>query len=206
MNAVVNYLRTASAGLRMLLVLTVVLGIGYPLLITAVAQIPGLKDRADGSVITRNGVAVGSSLLGQSFTDAKGNPLKPYFQSRPSAAGDGYDPTLSGASNYGPESPDLLKAVKERRAAVAALEGVPESAVPADAVTASGSGLDPDISPAYATLQEKRVAAQRNVTVAQVDALVKKHTTGRALGFMGEPVVNVLELNLALDEAYPARS
>ncbi|MGZ4669415.1 MAG: potassium-transporting ATPase subunit C, partial [Blastococcus sp.] len=149
MNAVVSYLRNATAALRLLLVLTVILGIGYPLVITTIAQIPGLKSRADASLLTRNGQVVGSGLIGQNFTDAKGNPLPQWFQPRPSAAGDGYDPTSSSASNLGPNNPDLLKLVAQRRAAAAALDGVDPASVPPDALTASGSGLDPDISPAY---------------------------------------------------------
>lgn len=205
MRAVLDYLRTVSAALRTLLVLTVILGVAYPLAITAVAQIPGLKHRADGSLVRFDGAVVGSSLLGQSFTDAKGRALAQYFQSRPSAAGSGYDATASSASNYGPESKTLLALVKSRRAAVADLEGVPGAAVPPDALTASGSGLDPDISPAYARLQERRVAAARHATIAQVDSLVRAHTTSRALGFMGEPAVDVLNLNIALDQAFPVR-
>ncbi|HEY3737140.1 MAG TPA: potassium-transporting ATPase subunit KdpC [Jatrophihabitans sp.] len=205
MRAILDYLRTASAALRMLLIFTAICGIAYPLAITAVAQIPGLKHRADGSFVTKAGVVVGSSLIGQSFTDAKGNALPQYFQSRPSAAGEGYDATASSASNYGPESTKLLDLVNSRRAAIADLEGVAGSAVPPDALTTSGSGLDPDISPAYAALQERRVAAVRHATVAQIDELVHAHTASRALGFMGEPAVNVLELNLALDATLPVQ-
>jgi K+-transporting ATPase ATPase C chain len=294
MRAVITYLRTASAALRMLVVLTVILGIGYPLVITGVAQLPGLQSRADGSVIERGGHAVGSTLIGQGFTDKDGDPLPRYFQSRPSAAGDGYDPTASSASNLGPESivdtlpnpkdrndtgtPSLLTQVCSRSRAIGQLDGVDGSrpfctptgvgavlavfwsgpgyhghvtrvvsvnqacpatpflatyrgvrvecarfgadyatgqtvpvrgdapahpAVPADAVTASGSGLDPEISPAYARIQEARVARARSVSVAQVAALVDRYEKGRDLGFLGEARVNVLQLNLALDRAYP---
>ncbi len=271
----------------MLVVFTVVLGVLYPLAVTAIAQLPGLKHRADGSLITVNGKVVGSSELGQSFSDAKGDPILKYFQSRPSAAGDGYDPTASSASNLGPESivdtgPDgrsLLSTVCARSVAIGHTYGVdgsrpfctPEGtgavlavfyagpgyrgavtkvvsldefcpqrpflasyhgvrvecaakggdysrgkvvpvrgsapadpAVPADAVTASGSGLDPDISPAYARLQETVVAKARGVSVAAIAALVEKYAYGRDLGFMGEPRVDVLHLNLALDQKYPA--
>jgi potassium-transporting ATPase KdpC subunit len=290
-----NVLREHLAALRLLLAFTVILGVLYPLAVTAVAQVPGLKSRADGSTITRNGQVVGSTLLGQNFLDAKGNPLPQYVQSRPSAAGaTGYDPTASSASNLGPESivdtlPDpsvkgdtgtqsLLTQVCGRSLAVGTLDGVSGArpfctadgvgavlgvfwsgpgyhgritrvvsldqsapakpfratyhgvavelatfgqdythaqvvpirgrapstpAVPADAVTASGSGLDPEISPAYATIQEKVVAKTRGITVAQVAALVAKYTSGRDLGFVGEAKVNVLRLNLALDAAYP---
>jgi len=293
MKSPLSSLRTLGAALRMLLVLTVVLGIGYPLAVTAIAQLPGLRDRADGSVLTASGKAVGSSLLGQNFLDSHGNPLPRYFQPRPSAAG--YDPTATGASNLGPESivdtlPDpadpssgkqsLLSQVCARSLAVGTLDGVsgarpyctPDGvgavlavfwsgpgyagtitrvvsvnqtapakpfvneyrgvpvqlakfgedyargqlvpvrgdapahpAVPADAVTASGSGLDPEISPAYAAIQEARVAKARGITVEQVRALVAKYRKGRDLGFLGEPRVNVLRLNLALDAAYPVR-
>ena len=294
MRSLGSALRQFSAALRMLLIFTVVLGVLYPLAITAVAQIPGLKSRADGSQITVNGQVVGSKLIGQLFTDSDGNPLPQYFQSRPSAAGAGYDPTASAASNLGPESivdvlPDpsvkddtgtqrLLTLVCSRSLAIGTLYGVDGSrpfctsdgvgavlavfytgpgytnaitrvvslnqacptkpflatykgvavqcakfgedyatgqivpirgtapahpAVPADAVTASGSGLDPEISPAYSKLQEGLVAKTRGISVAQVAALVSKFQKGRDLGFLGEPRVNVLQLNLALDKAYP---
>jgi K+-transporting ATPase ATPase C chain len=288
-------LRQYAAALRLLLVMTVVLGVGYPLAVTAVAQVPGLKDRADGSLLhDREGTVVGSRLIGQAYLDEEGNPLAQYIQSRPSAAGGGYDPTASSASNLGPESivdvlPDpsikddagtqrLLTLVCSRSKAVGELEGVDGSrpfctpsgvgavlavfhegpgyagratrvvsvneacpatpflasyqgiavecgkggedysrgqvvpvrgsapsqpAVPADAVTASGSGLDPHISPAYARLQVARVAAARGVSAAEVQRLVDAHTDGRTLGFMGEPHVNVLELNLDLDARFP---
>jgi K+-transporting ATPase ATPase C chain len=283
------------AALRALLVLTVLTGVLYPLAITAIAQVPGLKHKADGSMVTAaDGKVVGSALIGQNFTDKDGKPLVQYFQSRPSAAGNaGYDPTASGASNLGPESvvdtlPDpakkddtgkqsLLTQVCSRSKAVGDLEGVdgrrpyctPDGvgavlavyhrdgltgpvtravslneacpatpfvasyqgvtvecakfgedyslgivtpvrgdapatpAVPADAVTASASGLDPAISPAYAKLQAARVAKARAADVAAVLKLVDAHTTGRALGFLGEPAVNVVQLNIDLDRQYP---
>lgn len=284
-------IRQHWAALRALLVLTVVVGIGYPLLIWLVAQIPGLKDKADGSIIELNGKPVASSLIGQLFTDDKGNPLPQYFQSRPSAAGAGYDTLTSGASNLGPESivdtpdrPSLLTQVCSRSKAVGDLEGVDGSrpfctgdgvgavlsvigprdtagkvvrptkvvsvnepcgtvprpfidtyegirvecaksgedysagqivpvkgaavdpAVPADAVSASGSGLDPNISPAYAGLQIARIAKTRGVSPDAVRELVTSHTEGRTLGFLGEPLVNVVELNIALDRKYPMKS
>jgi len=297
MRAFLHSLRTLSASLRMLLALTVIVGIGYPLLITAIAQIPGLKSRADDSVIKQDGKVVGSKLIGQNFLDSKGNPLGQYFQPRPSAAGStGYDPTATSASNLGPESmvdtlPDpsvkgdtgkqsLLTQVCARSLAIGQLDGVDGSrpfctsdgvgavlavfwsgpgyhgtvtrvvtlnqtgnatpfipeykgvkvelaqfgqdyskgqvapirgtapakpAVPADAVTASGSGLDPEISPAYAKIQETTVAKARGISVDQVTALVKKYTAGRDLGFIGEPRVNVLQLNVALDRQYPVK-
>ncbi|WP_426512890.1 potassium-transporting ATPase subunit C [Dactylosporangium sp. McL0621] len=273
------------AALRTLALLTIVLGLAYPLLMVAVARIPGLSGHADGSMVDRDGKLVGSALIGQSFTDGNGIPLKQYFQSRPSAAGDGYDPTSTGASNLGPENvvdtlPDpnvkddegkqsLLTQVCARSRAVGELEGVDGSrpyctpggvgavlavypdhavslneacpaapfvqqyqnrpvacaepgedysgavvtpvrgnapdrpAVPADAVTASGSGLDPHISVAYARLQAKRVATARGMATADVERLIDMYTDGRTLGFIGEPGVNVLRLNLALDADHP---
>ena len=291
MNRLPTWARQHLAALRALLALTVVFGIGYPLLITLIAQIPGLQHRANGSLIRLDGNVVGSAVLGQAFTDAKGNPIPKYFQSRPSAAGAGYDPTATSASNLGPEEiidvlpnpsvkgdtgrPGLLTDVCARGLAVGQLEGVdgrrpyctadgigavlsvihehgltgpvktvasvnqecpatpfltsyagvpvtcakygedyrigqivlvrgpgkpwPANPVPPDAVTASGSGLDPDISGAYAELQAPRVAHARGLPVTTVLDLVRKYTSQRTLGFMGEPAVNVLQLNLALD-------
>jgi K+-transporting ATPase ATPase C chain len=197
--------RQYLAGLRMILVLTVVTGLIYPLAVTAIAQLPGLKNHADGSMVTdASGKVVGSRLLGQGFVDGLGNPLPQWFQSRPSAAGkNGWDPTSSGASNLGPSNPDLVKAINDRRVAVAAFDSVPghtvdPATVPPDAVTSSASGLDPGISPAYAKEQAYRVASARHLDVNRVLALVDTSTRGRALGFIGEPTVNVLELNLAV--------
>ncbi|MBU5421087.1 potassium-transporting ATPase subunit KdpC [Cellulomonas hominis] len=190
-----SHLRVA---LRAMLVLTLVLGVGYPLVVTGLGRL--MPARADGSLVTGpDGTVVGSALIGQAFTDASGAPIPEYVQSRPSAAGDGYDGAASSGSNLGPENPDLVAAIAERRAAVAALEGVHPADVPADAVTASGSGLDPHISPAYADLQVPRVAVARGLTEAQVRAAVAAATTPRALGYLGDPAVDVLELNLALD-------
>ncbi|GAA1660346.1 potassium-transporting ATPase KdpC subunit [Mycolicibacterium murale] len=264
-------IRQHWAALRTLLLLTVITGLVYPLLVWAVAQIPGLQSKADGSIVEVNGKALGSSLIGQLFTDADGNPLPQYFQSRPSVAGDGYDPMATSASNLGPEdivdtadrtslltqvctrslevgaangvdgarpfctgdgvgavlsvlSPTDVVSVNQACPAapfvtsyngapvrcndgsdlstgrLVAVEGSARAVVPADAVTASGSGLDPDISPAYAQLQVERVARARGISAAQVRQIVDEHTEGRALGFMGEPAVNVLEVNLALDQ------
>jgi K+-transporting ATPase ATPase C chain len=296
MRTLLRSLRQLVASLRMLLIFTVILGVGYPLVIVLLGQLPGLKGRADGSLIKAGGKVVGSDLVGQSFTDGAGAPLPQYFQSRPSAAGDGYDPTASSASNLGPESivdilPDrsvkgdtgtrrLLSRVCGRSVAIGTLYRVDGSrpfctpdgvgavlavfyagsgyqgaitrvvsvnqacpatpflltyqgarvqcarfgddytkgrivpirgiapahpVVPADAVTASGSGLDPEISPAYAKLQETLVARTRGISVAQVAAVVAKYRKGRDLGFLGEGRVNVLQLNVALDKKYPYR-
>lgn len=190
MRAFVRQLRT---GLLSMVVFTVVLGVGYPLLSTLVGQV-AFGDRADGSLIERDGVVVGSELLGQTFT-APG-----YFHSRPSAAGAGYDGSASSGSNLGPLNPDFQAAVAERVAAYRAENGLDDAvAVPVDAVTASGSGLDPHISVANAMLQAPRVAAERRLDLDVVEALVGDHTDGRALGVLGEPGVNVVMLNLALD-------
>jgi K+-transporting ATPase ATPase C chain len=191
--------RTAGVALRAMLVFTLVLGVGYTALITAAGQL-ALPWQANGSNLAgADGTTVGSSLIGQSFLDADGAPLAEYFQSRPSAAGDGYDGGASSGSNLGPENADLIAAIDDRRAAVAAFEDVEPADVPADALTASGSGLDPHISPAYALLQVDRVAAARGLDEAVVRGLVESRIQARDLGFLGEPRVNVLELNLALD-------
>lgn len=192
-------LRTVGVAARALAVFTVLLGLGYTLLITGIGQV-ALPWQANGSLVKdASGDVVGSALIGQSFTDADGVALPGYFQSRPSAAGDGYDGAASSGSNLGPENPDLVAAIGERKAAIAAREGVDAAAVPADAVTASASGLDPHISPAYALLQVPRVARERGLDEARVRALVEAQTQQRDLGYLGEPRVNVLQLNLALD-------
>ncbi len=191
--------RSLGVAVRLTLLSTVVLGIAYPLAVWGVGQ-AAFHDQANGSMVTSSdGTVVGSSLIGQSF-DGRGADR--WFQSRPSAAGEkGYDAGASSGSNLGPSNPDLLRSVQERRAAVAKADGVPVSEVPADAVTASGSGLDPDISPEYARQQVSRVAAARGMSESAVRTLVDRHTEARQLGFLGEPVVNVLELNLALAKA-----
>lgn len=192
-------LRTLGVAARAVLVLTLVLGFGYTALITLIAQTT-MPAHANGSLIEdASGRVVGSALIGQSFTDTEGRPLARYFQSRPSAAGDGYDGASSGASNLGPESPELIEQIRLRRAEVAAFNGVRESDVPADAVTASSSGLDPHISPAYARIQVARVARERGLDERRVLEAVARHTEQPALGYLGDEVVNVLELNLELD-------
>ncbi|PZE69774.1 potassium-transporting ATPase subunit KdpC [Curtobacterium sp. MCBD17_021] len=193
-----SFLRSGGVAVRLTLLSTVVLGVAYPLAVWGVGQ-AAFSSQANGSMITdSSGKTVGSSLIGQSFA---GEDADRWFQSRPSAAGeDGYDAGASTGSNLGPSNPDLTKAVEERRAAIAAADGVPASEVPADALTASGSGLDPHISPAYAEQQVSRVAAARGLSEVDVRALVAEHTDGRQLGFLGDPAVNVLELNLALAE------
>ena len=175
------------------LAFTVLVGVLYPLAITGVSQLV-FADKADGSLVRRDGVVVGSSLVGQSFTGEQ------WFQPRPSAAGDGYDGAASAASNLGPTNPELIDTIEQRVGAYRKQNGLAADApVPVDAVTASGSGLDPDISPENARLQARRVADARGLPVPRVLELVDEHTSERTLGFMGEPRVNVLELNLALD-------
>jgi K+-transporting ATPase ATPase C chain len=182
-------LRQFLAGLRLLLVLTVLVGLAYPLLVLGIGQV-AFHSRANGSLISSDGRPVGSALLGQGFTGPQ------WFTPRPSAGG--YDGLTSGGSNLGPSSTKLQQSVDAARAAAAAADGVAPGAVPPDAVTASGSGLDPDISPADAYQQVDRVADARGLPAATVRRLVDAHVTGRALGFLGEPHVNVLELDLAL--------
>lgn len=215
-NSVTNTARLLGAGLRALLVLTLVTGVIYPLVITGIAQ--GLfHDKANGSEIKADGKVVGSSLIGQSYN----LPLKKgqdtpdadltWFQGRPAnglgtnSVNTRYKLILSGATNLSADSRVLVKQVEDAKAAVVKDNSVPgytvkPSDVPADAVTSSGSGLDPDISPAYAELQVHRVAAKNGLSVSAVEKLVKDHTEGRTLGFMGEPRVNVLELNIALKD------
>lgn len=183
-------LRQVLAALRVLLVLTVALGIAYPLAVYGLGRLVPAK--ADGSLVTVDGKVVGSALIGQQFSGDQ------WFLPRPSAAGDGYDPLASGASNLGPSDQKLLATVTAARQEVATREGVDVSAVPADAVTASGSGLDPDISPQYALLQVDRVARARGLAPEKVRALVDAHTVGRDLAILGSAHVNVLELNAAL--------
>ncbi len=198
-------MRQFGVAIRAMVVLTVALGVIYPLAMTGVAQAL-FHDNANGSMIQVNGKDVASDLIGQAYTkdsgkkDDKGDAIMVadplWFQTRPSAVD--YDSMGSAASQYGPNNADLLALVDERRKTVAALEGVDPAQVPPDAVTASGSGLDPQISPAYAALQINRVARERGLDVAKVAELVKENTKGRTLGFLGEPTVNVVKLNAAL--------
>jgi len=223
MNRLPSYVRQHIVGLRVLLVFTVLLGIIYPLVLVWFSQV-ALSGPANGSLVKFHNRIVGSSLLCQEFVDAKGNPLRQYFQPRPSYAivgwsltqvkgkwvvtGTGPDnygcnPLFSAASNLGNNHPAQIQFVKQRQQAIAAFDNVPISRIPSDAVTGSGSGLDPDISQANAAIQVNRVAAARHISPAQVRALVGQYTTGRTIGILGEPAVNVLLLNRALDEKYP---
>jgi len=177
--------------IRFTLLTTLLLGIVYPLFVTAFAHLT-LRDKADGQLITRNGQLIGSRIIGQSFTSDK------YFHSRPSAAGNGYDATSSGGSNLAPSNQKLVSRIQGDIAKYQ--QGGNSHLVPIDLVTASGSGLDPDISPAAAYFQVERVAKARNLTESAVHSLVQAHITPRQFGVLGEPRVNVLELNLALDQ------
>ena len=198
---VVMFTRQTWAGARVLLAFTLLLGVAYPLAVTGVGQL-AFPWQANGSLLTAGGEratspaagngVIGSALIGQTFDGPR------WFHPRPSSAGDGYDTLASAGSNLGPLNPDLLAKVEERRKAVAAEDGVDPTSVPPDALTASASGLDPDISPAYARLQVARVAAARGLSVDRVAALVEGAVQGRTLGLLGEPRVNVLRLNLAL--------
>ncbi|WP_205471789.1 potassium-transporting ATPase subunit KdpC [Nocardioides sp. SYSU D00038] len=195
---ILTLFRHSLAGLRVLVAMTVLLGLAYPLAVTGIAQV-ALPWQAGGSLVTSTGArttdpddAVGSAIVGQVVDDAD------LFQNRPSAAGAGYDLLGTYGTNLGPNNPDLVAAIEERRAAIAEREGVTPADVPPDAVTSSASGLDPDISEAYAALQVRRVAEATGVSEAVVRDLVARHTSGRTWGVLGEPRVNVLALNLAV--------
>ena len=199
MSRLPGWIRQRLAALRALLVFTVMCGIAYPLVMLGVAQ-AAFPQQANGSLVTYHGRTAGSSLLCQEFTGANGAPLPQYFQPRPSdTAGYGCNPLASGGSNLATTSIKLARTIEARRQQAASFNGVAPASVPPDAVTASASGLDPDISLAYAYLQVNRVARARHLNPATVRALVTSHLQGRTLGFLGEPRVNVLELNLALD-------
>lgn len=198
MDTLFNLARQSLAGLRALLVLTVLLGVAYPLMVTGIAAV-AMPWQAQGSLITASGEhttsyddAVGSLHLGQDFTGRE------WFHVRPSMAGEGYDPLASAGSNLGPENPELVATIEERRAEVAAREGVAPADVPADALTASASGLDPHISRGYADIQAARVADARDLDRAEVEDLVAEHTDSRTIGVLGEQRVNVLALNRAI--------
>jgi potassium-transporting ATPase KdpC subunit len=202
-NAVNPLLKQAWAGLRLLLAMTVLLGVVYPLGVWAVGRIPGLEQRAEGSIVTQNGQAVGSSLIG--IDPVAADPAHdPWFHTRPSAGSNGVlgpgDPSTSGASNKGPFNEDLVKAIEQRKQLIAQREGVQPDQVPADAVTASASGLDPSISVAYADLQVPRVARNTGLSEDKVRQLVAANTTGDGIGVPG---VNVLMLDLAVRSAAP---
>ena len=186
--------RQLPAAVVVFVLFSVLTGLVYPLVVTGIAQV-AFGTRADGSLVERGGVVVGSALIGQMFAGPG------YFHSRPSAAGDGYDAMASGASNLGPSNPELLDAVAERKAEYRRANGLAAGdRVPVDAITGSGSGLDPDISPANARLQARRVAEARGVPLERVLRLVDEAAKDRSLAFLGDPCVNVLALNLALDE------
>ncbi|MFF3501685.1 potassium-transporting ATPase subunit C [Streptomyces sp. NPDC003247] len=220
-NSVTNTARLLGAGLRALLLLTLVTGVLYPLAVTGIAQ--GLfHEKANGSEVVADGRVVGSSLIGQSYDlpPAKGRQTPEadlrWFQGRPAnglganSVNTRYELLLSGATNLSADNEELIRQVEAARAAVVEDNSVPgwtvePSDVPADAVTSSGSGLDPDISPAYARLQVHRVAARNGLSAARVERLVEDHTEGRTLGFLGEPRVNVLELNIALKNLVAAK-
>jgi potassium-transporting ATPase KdpC subunit len=208
MNRLPSFVRQHLAALRGLLLFTVITGIIYPLVMFGIAQ-AAFHNQANGSLVSYKGHTVGSSLLCQEFVDAKGNPLPQYFQPRPSAATSGAsndygcDPLYSAASNLGPTNPKLVQQIQQRQQQISRLDHVPVSQIPPDAVTASGSGLDPDISPQNAAIQVNRVAAARHVSPAAIRALVRQYTQNRTLGFLGQPRVDVLLLNIALDQKYP---
>ena len=210
MNRLPGIVARHIVALRALLLFTVICGIAYPVVIFGIGQ-AAFHSQTNGSPVSFHGKVVGSSLLCQEFVTAKGSPLPQYFQPRPSTAANadvktdyGCDPGFSGASNLGPNNPVLVQNIKQRQQQIAAFDHVKISAIPPDAVTTSASGLDPYISPQNAAIQINRVAATRHISPAAVAALVSQNTKGRTLGFLGEPRVNVLTLNIALDEKYPS--
>jgi potassium-transporting ATPase KdpC subunit len=209
MNRLPGIVAQHIVALRALLLFTILCGLIYPVVIFGIGQ-AAFHQQTNGSPVSFHGKVVGSSLLCQEFVTAKGSPLAQYFQPRPSnatsgAATDyGCDPGFSAASNLGPDNPVLVKLIQQRQQQIAAFDHVKISAIPPDAVTASASGLDPYISPQNAAIQVNRVAAARHISPSAVAALVSQNSKGRTLGFLGEPRVNVLTLNIALDEKYPA--
>ncbi|MEV6210719.1 K(+)-transporting ATPase subunit C [Kitasatospora sp. NPDC051914] len=198
--------RTHLTALRMLLVMTVIVGLAYPLLVTGISQV-AFPAKANGSIVKADGKEIGSSLLGQSYDLPKQNPDDPDEQAKPDpkwfqprfSAGN-FDPKSSGATNLGPNDEELTKAIQDRRAAIAAFDGVDAASVPADAVTSSGSGLDPHISVAYAKEQVNRVAKERGISAETLNRLIDQYTDTRALGFLGQDGVNVVLLNKAVSE------
>ncbi len=191
-----NITKNLIIAILMTIVTTLLLGVAYPLVVTGLAQVL-FHDKANGQLIERNGKVIGSRIIGQAFSSPG------YFRSRPSAAGTGYDAANSAGTNLGPTNKKLVDSVKA--AVDAAKAENPTMPVPIDLVTSSASGLDPHISPASALFQAPRVARERGIAESDVRRLVDAHTTGRQFGFLGEPVVNVLELNLALDEQHPMK-
>ncbi len=209
MNHLPGTVRQLIAALRGLIIFTIICGIAYPVIMVGVGQLV-FHNQANGSLVSYHGKVVGSSLLCQEFVDSKGNPLPQYFQPRPSTAADatvktdyGCNPLFSGASNLGPNNPVLVQDIKQRQQQISKFDHVSVAQIPPDAVTTSASGLDPYISPQNAAIQVNRVAAARHISPAQVRALVSQNTQGRVIGFLGEPRVNVLNLNIALDTKYP---
>ena len=188
-----NITRNLLVAVLMTIVTTLLLGVAYPLVVTAIAQTL-FRDKANGQLIERDGTIIGSRIIGQAFSSPG------YFRGRPSAAGAGYDAANSGGTNLGPTNKKLVDAVKT--SVDAARSENAAAPIPIDLVTSSASGLDPHISPASAAFQVPRVARERGVSVGEIERLVDGHTQGRQFGFLGEPVVNVLELNLALDAQF----
>jgi K+-transporting ATPase ATPase C chain len=191
-----NLTRNLITAVLMTLVTTLLLGVAYPLVVTGLAQVL-FSNKANGQLIERGRKIIGSRIIGQAFSSPG------YFRSRPSAAGTGYDAANSGGTNLGPTNKKLIDAV--RAAVEAAKNENPSTPVPIDLVTSSASGLDPHLSPAAALFQVPRIARERGVPEGAIGQLVQAHIQGRQLGFLGEPVVNVLELNLALDERHPMK-
>ena len=209
MNRLPSTVRQLLAALRGLLLFTVICGVLYPVVMFGIAQVAFHK-QANGSMVSFHGRVVGSSLLCQEFVDAKGTPLPRYFQPRPSTASApgvktdyGCNPLYSGASNLGPTNPKLVANIKGYQAQISTFDHVSVAQIPPDAMTTSGSGLDPYISPQNAAIQVNRVATARHASPAAIGALVNQYTQGRNLGFLGEPRVNVLNLNIALDQKFP---
>ena len=209
MNRLPSTVRQLIAAFRGLLIFTVICGIIYPVVMFGIAQV-AFHHQANGSLVSYHGRVVGSSLLCQEFTDAKGNPLPQYFQPRPSTAANpdvktdyGCDPLFSGASNLGPNNQVLVQDIRMRQQQISKFDHVAIAKIPADAVTTSASGLDPYISPQNAAIQVNRIAAARHVSPAAVMTLVRQYTQDRVFGFLGEPRVDVLNLNIALDQRYP---